>query len=310
MKKLLLILVVLLPFAVNAQKKGFKIVETVPSSEPKWVSAKENPDFIYIMGQEGTTLADAKNAALQGVLSDIAMSIAVNVNGEITDSSKFNVSDEKVTFEQTVVDNIKTKIAKIPSIQGITLQKADVFYKRCYNKKTGEEYYSLYLRYPFNEFERRDLIEEYNRMEKAINEKIKNYIDNIDDVKSLEDIKTAISGLNDLKKGLGEEDMRINQIGTVIGMYNDVYNSILIDVVENAPNRIVVRLVYDNRTITTSQKPKVSSECATDFDISFEDDMCVIGFDSRYCYPQDCPTINVGFKTGSKNQNKQIRIQF
>lgn len=312
MRRLFVILAVLLPFAVNAQKKGFKVVETVPTSQPKWVSAKESPDFIYVMGQEGATLSEAKNAALQCVLSDIAMSIAVNVKGEITDSSIFNVSDDNVKFEQTVVDNIKTKIAKIPAIQGITLQKADLFYKRCYNKRSGEEYYIIYVRYPFNEFERRDLIDEYNRMEKAIDNKIKTYMDSVGDVYSLEDIKFAISRLNDLKKELGEDDRRINDINAVIGMYSDIYNSIMIDVVENVPGRIMLRLIYVNvnRTMATTQKPKVSSECATDFDINCIDGVFVVRYDSRYCYQQDLPTVDVNFKVGSKNLSKQIRIQF
>lgn len=310
MKKLVVILAIMLPLVATAQRKGFKLVESVPSSEPKWVSAREHPDFIYVMGQEGTTLADAKNAAMQSVLSDIAMSVAVNVNGDITDRSVINVSGDKVTFEESVVNNIKTKIAKIPAIQGIAIQKADVFYKRFYKKKTGEEYYVLYMRYPFNEFERRDLIKAYNQMEKEIDDKIAKYAEDIDDIKSVEDIKTSITALAGIKKELSDDDSRINQINTIIGMYNDVYNSIMIDVVDNIPGSVVVRLVYDNHIIETSQKPRVNSDCATDFDIRTNNGLWFIGYDSRFCYPQDGPTINVVFKAGAKNISKQIRIQF
>lgn len=310
MKKLVVIFAILLPLVATAQRKGFKLVESVPSSEPKWVGAREHPDFIYVMGQEGTTLADAKNAAMQSVLSDIAMSVAVNVNGDITDQSVINVSGDKVTYEESVVNNIKTKIAKIPAIQGIAIQKADVFYKRFYKKKTGEEYYVLYMRYPFNEFERRDLIKAYNQMEKEIDDKIAKYAEDIDDIKNVEDIKTSITALAGIKKELSDDDSRINQINTIIGMYNDVYNSIMIDVVDNIPGSVVVRLVYDNHIIETSQKPRVNSDCATDFDIRTSNGLWFIGFDSRFCYPQDGPTINVVFKAGAKNISKQIRIQF
>lgn len=310
MKKLIVILAIMLPLVATAQRKGFKLVETVPSSEPKWVGAREHPDFIYVMGQEGATLAEAKNAALQGVLSDIAMSVAVNVNGDITNQSVINVVGDKVTYEESVVNNIKTKIARMPAIQGIAVQKADVFYKRFYNKKTGEEYYVLYMRYPFNEFERRDLITAYNQMEKEIDEKIAKYIEDVDNVESVEDVKTSISGLISLKKELSEDDSRINQISTVVGMYNDIYNAIMMDVVESVPGKVAVRLLYNDRLIETSQKPRVSSDCATDFDISTENGLWYIGYDSRFCYQQDYPTINVVFKVGSKNLTKHIRIQF
>lgn len=310
MKKLIIILAIMLPLVATAQRKGFKLVETVPSSEPKWVGAREHPDFIYVMGQEGATLAEAKNAALQGVLGDIAMSVAVNVKGDITNQSIINVAGDEVTYEESVVNNIKTKIAKMPAIQGITVQKADVFYKRFYNKKTGEEYFVLYMRYPFNEFERRDLIAAYNKMEKEIDEKIAKYIEDVDNVESVEDIKTSISGLISLKKELSEDDSRINQISTVVGMYNDIYNAIMMDVVESVPGKVAVRLLYNDRLIETSQKPRVSSDCATDFDISTENGLWYIGYDSRFCYQQDYPTINVVFKVGSKNLTKHIRIQF
>lgn len=310
MKKLIVILAIMLPLVATAQRKGFKLVETVPSSEPKWVGAREHPDFIYVMGQEGATLAEAKNAALQGVLGDIAMSVAVNVNGDITNQSVINVVGDKVTYEESVVNNIKTKIARMPAIQGIAVQKADVFYKRFYNKKTGEEYYVLYMRYPFNEFERRDLITAYNQMEKEIDEKIAKYIEDVDNVESVEDVKTSISGLISLKKELSEDDPRINQISTVVGMYNDIYNAIMMDVVESVPGKVAVRLLYNDRLIETSQKPRVSSDCATDFDISTENGLWYIGYDSRFCYQQDYPTINVVFKVGSKNLTKHIRIQF
>lgn len=310
MKKLIVILAIMLPLVATAQRKGFKLVETVPSSEPKWVGAREHPDFIYVMGQEGATLTEAKNAALQGVLGDIAMSVAVNVNGDITNQSVINVVGDKVTYEESVVNNIKTKIARMPAIQGIAVQKADVFYKRFYNKKTGEEYYVLYMRYPFNEFERRDLITAYNQMEKEIDEKIAKYIEDVDNVESVEDVKTSISGLISLKKELSEDDPRINQISTVVGMYNDIYNAIMMDVVESVPGKVAVRLLYNDRLIETSQKPRVSSDCATDFDINTENGLWYIGYDSRFCYQQDYPTINVVFKVGSKNLTKHIRIQF
>lgn len=310
MKKLIVILAIMLPLVATAQRKGFKLVETVPLSEPKWVGAREHPDFIYVMGQEGATLAEAKNTALQGVLGDIAMSVAVNVNGDITNQSVINVVGDKVTYEESVVNNIKTKIARMPAIQGIAVQKADVFYKRFYNKKTGEEYYVLYMRYPFNEFERRDLITAYNQMEKEIDEKIAKYIEDVDNVESVEDVKTSISGLISLKKELSEDDPRINQISTVVGMYNDIYNAIMMDVVESVPGKVAVRLLYNDRLIETSQKPRVSSDCATDFDISTENGLWYIGYDSRFCYQQDYPTINVVFKVGSKNLTKHIRIQF
>ena len=168
----------------------------------------------------------------------------------------------------------------------------------------------VYLRYPFSEFERRDLIDAYNAHEKEIDDKIKLYNDEVETVGSIEDINKNISLLNGLKNELGEEDSRIHQINTIIGLYNDIFKSIMVEIVENRPGHMAVRMVYKNRMITPSQKPRVTSSCATSFDVRYINGVCHVNFDSEYCYPQDEPTVKISFRAGNSTPNKEIRIKF
>lgn len=311
MRKFLIIALALaLPLCACAQKKGFKLAETNPKEKPKWVTEKERPDYIYVKGQEGLNLADAKAAAMKVVVDDISQSVAVMVEGEIIDKTVMSVYGDKSEYKQEYINNTKTKLAKMPAIQGIAIQKADVYYERFYKKKTGEEYYMVYLRYPFSEFERRDLIDAYNAHEKEIDDKIKLYNDEVETVGSIEDINKNISLLNGLKNELGEEDSRIHQINTIIGLYNDIFKSIMVEIVENRPGHMAVRMVYKNRMITTSQKPRVTSSCATSFDVRYINGVCHVNFDSEYCYPQDEPTVKISFRAGNSTPNKEIRIKF
>ena len=140
MRKFLIIALALaLPLCVCAQKKGFKLAETNPKEKPKWVTEKERPDYIYVKGQEGLNLADAKAAAMKVVVDDISQSVAVMVEGEIIDKTVMSVYGDKSEYKQEYINNTKTKLAKMPAIQGIAIQKADVYYERFYKKKTGEE---------------------------------------------------------------------------------------------------------------------------------------------------------------------------
>lgn len=311
MKKVLIIaLAMMLPLCMMAQKKGYKLVESNPTEKPKWVTDKENIEYIYVKGQEGATLADAKGLAMKGVVDEISQSVAVKVEGEIVDNSVMTVSNDQSTYQEEYINRTKTKLAKMPAIQGVTIQKADIYYERYYNKKTGDEYYVVYLRYPFSQFERRDIINAYNEQERTINEKIKTYLESVETVSSIEEINTNISFLNGLKKELDEEDSRISQINTIIGLYYDIFKSIIVEVVENRPGHMAVRLVYKGRMMTTSQKPTISSSCASAFDVKYIDGICHVDFDSQDCYPQDDPEIKISFKAGNNKANKQIRIKF
>ena len=311
MKKILIIaLVMLLPVCMMAQKKGFKLAEANPTEKPKWVTDKENIDYIYVKGQEGATLADAKGAAMKGVVDEISQSVAVKVEGEIIDNAIMRVNNDQSEFQQEYINKTKTKLAKMPAIQGIAIQNADVYYERYYNKKSGEEYFVVYLRYPFSQFERRDLINAYNEQERLINEKIKTYMDAVETVSSIEEMTTNVALLNGLKKELDEEDSRINTITTAVNLYYDAYKSIIVEVVENRPGHMAVRLVYKGRQIITSQKPTISSDCANGFDVKYVDGVCHVDFDSSYCYPQDDPEIKISFRAGNYKAAKQIRIKF
>jgi len=311
MKKTLIIaMALLIPFCAFAQKKGFKLVESNPTEKPKWVTEKERIDYIYVKNQEGSTLADAKGAAMKVIVDDISMSVAVNVEGEIIDKAMTTIDGDNMSFQEEYINRTVTRIAKLPAIQGVTIQKADVYYERYYNKKSGEEYYLVSLRYPYSEFDRRDLIEAYNAQEKAINDDIKKYNDEVETVTSIEDISKNITCLNGIKKELEDTDTRIHKINSIINLYNDICKSIIIEVVENNPEHMAVRMVYKNRTITTSQKPSISSSCAKDFDVRYEKGICHINFDSYDCYEQDEPTIKIVFKACSSKPSKQIRIKF
>jgi len=311
MRKIFLIaFALMLPLCSVAQKKGFKMTESNPNEKPKWVTEKERMDYIYVMNQEGATLADAKGLAMKAVVDEISQSVAVNVEGEIIDNAMISINNDQSEYRQEYINRTKTRLAKMPAIQGITIQKADVYYERYYNKKTGDEYYVVYLRYPFSEFERRSLIEAYDKHEKAINDKIVMYADAVETVSSIEDINKNIASLTGLAKELDAVDTRNHRINTIIGLYNDIFKSLIIEVVENKPNHMAVRLVYKGRMISTSQKPKFASDCAMDFNTKYVNGICHFDFDSGYCYAQDDPEVKITFVAGSNKVSKQIRIKF
>lgn len=314
MKRILVILFALiLPLCATAQKKGYKLnKEKSSKTKPAWVTDDQNlRDYLYVTGNEANNLEEAKNAALLYVVEDIAHSVAVIIESEVEEVTVFENDADRQRFRQEYTDKTKTKVAKMPALQGITIQNADIYYECYYSRKLGDEYYKLYMRYPFTVFERQEVIDAFNKQEEIINNKIKTLEDELEMVSSIEEITTNYQKLNSLKKELGDGDTRTNRINAILNLYNNICSSILIDVVENSPGHMVVRLVYDGRLIRTTQRPKASSTCAGAFDFKYENGLCHLYFDSEYCYPQDDPTIKIVFNSGNgKPISKQIRIKF
>jgi|GEM_PF-1236132 len=310
-KRLLIILVVVLvPLCAVAQKKGFKRVECVPKQKPAWVTEEERKDYYYIKNQEGATLTEAKSAAMTEVLNSICGSVASIVTGEMKSSGKVVVVGNEQEFWEEYTSKTQVRIAKLPAIQGVTVQKADVYYERYYKRKTGEEYYVVCMRYPFNEFERRDLIDAYNKQEQFINDEIDRYDDEVEVVGSVEAINKNITGLNLLKKELFDDDSRVARIDAIIKLYTDILKSLTVELMENRPGFMSVRLTYKGKVITTSRKPKVTSDCANDFDVRYDKDKWTVAFNSGYCYEQDDPTVKIVFTAGNSKPTKQVRIKF
>ena len=364
MKKIFIIaMILLIPFCSVAQRKNFKLMESVPKEKPKWMSEKERGDsYIYIKGVEENTLSDAKNAAIQMVAEEIAQSVAVVVSGEVINTSGFKYNGNKDEFEAEMIRKTKLKLAKLPALQGLTIAKADVYYERYYCRKTGEEYYRIFVKYPFNDFERHDLLNAYNQKEKDLTDKVAAYeaeyettddVENIDKniikvkallkefdeedsryiqckalikmyrnkklaiyndeyetVSSIEDIDKNIIKINAFMKELGEDDPIYTNCKALIEMYKKMCKAIIVEVVENSPGHMAVRLVYDGRMITTSQKPKIKTDCASNLNIQYKDGICHLTFTTEYCYEQDEPTNKFTFKACDATITKELRIKF
>ena len=305
MRKILIIaMAMVLPLCACAQKKGFKLVEK-SGPKPEWVGQGSVKDFIIVQSDK-PTLEEAKSDAMQKVRAEIAASVATNVMRTVNSYTQKVVEGDVSSTNASMSIESTSKIAKMPAIQGVSITKADTYQELFKNKKTGEEYYNLYVKYPFSQFDLVELVTAYELHEKEIDDNIKSYEDGLDDVETVEQVDAAIVALNALAQEVGSDDSRYHKIDGVVKRYNKIYDNIIIDIVNKSNSRITVRLVYNGKTITTSQKPRTSSNCATQFNVKTEGSNTVIYFDSEYCYDQDDNYVEVRFKVGPKFAKEKI----
>ncbi len=294
----------MLPLCACAQKKGFKLVEK-SGPKPEWVGQGSVKDYIIVQSDK-PTLEEAKSDAMQKVRTEIAASVATNVMRTVNSYTQKVVEGNESQTNATMSIESTSKIARMPAIQGVSITKADTYQELFRNKKTGEVYYNLYVKYPFSQFDLVELVTAYELHEKEIDDKIKGFEDGLDNIESVEQIDANILALNALEGEIGAEDARTITIEGIVKRYNKIYDNIIVDVVNKSKNKVTVRLVYNGNTIATSQKPRTSSNCATQFTVKSEGDNTVINFDSEYCYDQDDNYVEVRFKVGPKFAKEKI----
>lgn len=299
MRKLLVIaMALMLPLCTMAQKKGFKLVEK-SGPKPEWVGKGSIQGFIIVQSDK-PTLDEVKADAMQKVRAEIASSVATNVMRTVNSYTQKTVEDGNSTTNATLSIESTSKIAKMPAIQGVSMTKAETYHELFKNKKTGEQYYNMYVKYPFSQFDLVELVTAYEKHEKEIDDKIAGYEAGLSTVGSVEQVDDAITALGALAKEVGTDDSRYFTIEGITNRYIGIYDNIIVDIVDSSSARLTLKLVYNGNTITTSQKPRVSSNCATQFNVKNDGDNIVINYNSEYCYDQDDNYVEVRFRFGSK----------
>ena len=294
----------MLPLCTFAQQKGFKLIEK-SGPKPEWVGQGSVKNFIIVQSDK-PTLEAVKADAMDKVRAEIASSVATNVQRFVDSYSLKEVDGDDVKINKTMSIETTSKIAKMPAIQGVSITKADTYQELYRNKKTGEEYYVLYVKYPFSSFDLVELVTAYEEHEKQIDNKIKSYEEGLGNIESVEQIGDAITALGALAKEVGNEDNRYYTIEGITNRYIAVYDNIRIDIVDNSPGRVTLRLIYNGNTITTTQNPKVTSNCAEQFNVKNQGDVVIVNYNKDYCYAQDDNYVEIRYRFGSKFVKEQV----
>lgn len=309
MKKNLLLIMMLCSYVFGFAQKDYKLVEQSPKDKPSWLVKGKPAGTLMVQANKVSTLEEAQDMVLTSLLNDIASSVAVQVTGEIVNDVDWTTVGDKEVYIQKVKNNTTTKIAKMPALQGVSLSKAEVYWERYTNKKTKETCYDYYILYPFSDFELQELIDQYNAQEKALNDKIDKFRD---DLVNISDIGIMLQNITDMKamiKELADDDVKINKLKNNVSIYEKAIDEIYIDVLDNTSGKLVIRLMYDEKVMKTKTLPQLKSECARDFTKKHDGDEIILTFNTFDCYEQDDNYVEVRFTFGKKKIVKKINIK-
>lgn len=315
-KNIIILILSFLPFLSMSQKE-YKLVEQSPKDKPAWITEGTHRGVFMVQANKMATLDEAQSAVMISLLNNIASSISVVVMGETVDKINWEVVElngkTKEEYIQNITTNTTLKISKMPALQGISLSKAEIYWERYIHKKTKESFYDYYILYPFSEFELQDLIDAYNTQEKAINDKIDNYRNILDEIDNIDVLLENISQMRAMKEEYKDDYVKYNKLETIISLYEKNIADIYIDVIENSNDdnigTIVIQLVHDEKVMNTKSLPQLKGDCARDFTKKHSGDKIVLTFNTFDCYEQDDNYVEVRFNFGKKRLVKKINIK-
>ncbi len=311
-KSIIILLLAVLPLIGFAQK-DYKLVEQSPKNKPSWLTNGNTFGAFLIQANKVATLEEAQNNVMSSLMSQVASSIAVQVVGEIEKNIDWTVVElEGKTQEQyleQVKNNTTLKIAKLPALQGFSITKAEVYWEKYQNKKTKEYSYDYYMLYPFSSYELEELIAEYNAQEKAVNDKIDNFRNVLDEIENVDVMLENINEMKSMIKEYGEEDAsKYNKLKNNISLYENLIANIYIDVLENANGKLVIQLKHDEKILKTKSLPQLKGNCARDFTKKHNGTLIEIGFNTFDCYEQDDNYVEIKFNFGKKRVVNKVLI--
>ena len=294
-------------------QKDYKLVEQNPKSKPGWLTNGNKMGAFMIQANKVATLEEAQNNVMATLLSQVASSIAVQVVGEIEKNIDWTVVElEDKTQEQyleQIKNNTTLKIVKMPALQGFSISKADVYWEKYQHKKTKEYCYDYYMLYPFSSYELEELIAAYNAQEKAINDKIDNFRNILDEIESIDVMLENINEMKSMIQEYGEDDVtKYNKLKNNISLYENVIGNIYIDVLQNEAGKLVVQLKYDEKVLKTKSLPQLKGDCARDFTKKHNGNLIEIGFNTFDCYEQDDNYVEIKFNFGKKRVVNKVLI--
>ena len=291
--------------AAYAQKAQYKVEESSAKKMPEWVLSTEK-DYLIVTATGGD-IEEAKAAVIESVKRQIAQSIATRIVAESNLQTSAFESGDSFSKSQSLETSVMSRTAKLPFIGEISLSKAaDYYWERRYYRSTGRYDYFYAVKYPFSDFEMRQLVTDYQHYDKELNERLAKFETDLDFVSSIEEIGENINNLRVFLNEFDVQDPRYNQVQILSNRYRELYDQITIDWFQEKKGIVVANLTLGGRGISTSQRPVLRSNCASQITSSFEGNALVIRYNDDNCYDEDENYIDLRLKAGNKYISERI----
>ncbi|MFI3330699.1 MAG: hypothetical protein R3Y38_02725 [Rikenellaceae bacterium] len=224
----------------------------------------------------------AQDACLTEIIQSIVSSVSVNISSEQSLSVNETTVNDKSDIVSVYDSKIKTLAAQLPYIQGVTLQKAEMYWVKSLIKSSKQTIYTCHIRYPFSTVERNKLIAEFKAQDDAQMRKYETIVASLDKFTEVEYISRAVADLTQLYEYFFD-DLRKNQVQALQSKYTAEYKKIRIIPTDQQFGKASYYLAIGDRRVTTSLRPLLKSEQATNLKVDVDPQgECLLSYNADY----------------------------
>ncbi len=280
---------ILLP--TNAQK----VLESSERKAPDWVNGLVKEYIIVVASSP--TLDDAQQKALAKVKEQIISSVAENIQTSSEYFRSENINNNSTEFAESFKTATKTRAADIPFIKGITLSNVDAYYWEKIEKDRKEKTFVYYyhIKYPFSRAQLLTLIREFEKADKALTDQLEALLAKIDVLTNIEELGQTAKELEAMAQGFIDVDPRRDKANVGVAKLKEMLKNFSVETISSTLGEIKVVLKIGEKTVTTSRKPQVRSNCAKIVDVRSKSPEWIITYSYDECYEDPANAIKVEF---------------
>ena len=294
MRKLLMLALLVVPVVAMAQ---MKIVESSERKTPQWVGSTSKD--VFVVTASAPSIDEAKELALQEVKKQIIEAIALHVTSETNITmSQTTTQGDNVDLNQQLESKFETHAAKLPFVKGISLSKVNRYYwEKARNKKTKEEIYGYTIEYPFSETDLRKLTMEFDKIDASMVDKLVNIEQVARNFKTTEQLDDALMHVSVLENYFFDE-VRLTRTKAAAQFARKQFSYIKPVVAFNSSSQAVIVIAVGEKIITSTQRPSIKSNCATQVSIKHQNGRVLVDFDNSGCVDSEENFIEAVYRFG------------
>lgn len=296
--RLFLICLVALPWILAAQDYN---VQEKSGKKPDWTMSMEK-NFIVGIGN-GLTVEDAKENAMVNVKAQITSAVAEHIFSSSVSKSSEITAGKLNELYQSFSNVITTQTGKRDYLQGISASNVAAFYwEKQVDKKTKATRYQYFVKYPFNQFDLDDLVQDFRMKDQLLTEEMEKVLALMVTFSSIEELVQCQGQLGKLEQIFIDERKAKCQLG--LEKCRALFASCYLADAGSELGKVRFSLKIGDKVLKCARVPVISSPCAKVEDRKLGGDVCEVAYRFDECYDEPGNNVKVTYSFANVRPEK------
>lgn len=297
----------LMSFLGMKAKAEDKVVERSAKKAPEWLATAQE-DYLVVT-VTAKTLADAQKQALNEVTERIIRSVASNVSvSESMEMSETVVNGSVESSTDSYKSTSHIRAANLPFLKGISLSKVtDIYWVKLQDKNTKAIHYEYSVKYPYSSMDQRKLQAEFEKLDAEKNAELEALEEGLHNITTLDDISNGVATAEALTAYFFD-NVRSAKAKSLKIRYNELYKTIGIIGVVTGNGTAECALSVNGKPVRCGLVPTVTSNCASNINVTPTDGTYRITYDTSDCLPDEENILQVTFRVHGKRIEHRMSL--